>query len=942
MENSYKLIIYNKKTFREIELPIEKTSVVIGTEKHCDFRFNREFFFDSFEFTVKKIPNAAWQIRCGSNLYISDISDMKYTSKSFNHGDSYSLKYQSTNHELFKIVFTLNYDLKEYNFNRYIDLNSKKEISFGADKSCNVCLSDSLLSNGKVATLKKSDQGWILSDTGSKHGVFINTTKILRDETVRDYDFFSILGFRFFLKDNILYYDSSYPLSLNSLESFPVNRIGSSLVYPKFNRNTRLKYTVSTEKIPILDPEKEPEKPKSNVLTSLLPAVASLILILVIRGGMLSGEGSLLSNLSENSFILFSAATMCLGMVTTVFTAIMNKKDYYKSLKKREHVYLKYIEKKGKEVDEIRQQEADLLNDIYISLDEELQQVKDFSGDLFDKSPEDDDFLRVRLGLGSIESKRQIDYKKKETLETSDSLISKPEDLYNEFKNVDNVPVVANFKDVNALGVVGDSAHLYQMMKNMIVDICVRHHYNDVKLFVIVEESKAENFKWVRWFQNIYNEKLDIRNIVCNDESKNLLFEYLYVELSKRENENINYPYTIVMVFDDVGIKLHPVSKYIQKANQFGFTFVFFENYKELLPQGCQEIILLNGEGGTGKLIPAKDVNSSVNFKYSNISDDNALYISQRLASVYCEEVSLENALTKNITLFELLNIIDVYDLDLDKRWKTSQVSETMSAPLGVKTKNKIVSLDIHEKAHGPHGLVAGTTGSGKSEILQTYILSMATLYHPYEVGFVIIDFKGGGMANQFKNLPHLIGTITNIDGREIDRSLMSIKAELEKRQILFSEYDVNNINSYIKLFKSGKTSIPIPHLIIVVDEFAELKAEQPEFMKELISAARIGRSLGVHLILATQKPAGQVNEQIWSNSKFKLCLKVQTKEDSNEVLKSPLAAEIKEPGRAYLQVGNNEIFELFQSAYSGALVQNDVDNIGKEYTINCVELSGK
>lgn len=103
-----------------------------------------------------------------------------------------------------------------------------------------------------------------------------------------------------------------------------------------------------------------------------------------------------------------------------------------------------------------------------------------------------------------------------------------------------------------------------------------------------------------------------------------------------------------------------------------------------------------------------------------------------------------------------------------------------------------------------------------------------------------------------------------------------------------------------------------------MVDEFAELKAEQPEFMKELISAARIGRSLGVHLILATQKPAGQVNEQIWSNSKFKLCLKVQTKEDSNEVLKSPLAAEIKEPGRAYLQVGNNEIFELFQSAYSG------------------------
>ena len=128
------------------------------------------------------------------------------------------------------------------------------------------------------------------------------------------------------------------------------------------------------------------------------------------------------------------------------------------------------------------------------------------------------------------------------------------------------------------------------------------------------------------------------------------------------------------------------------------------------------------------------------------------------------------------------------------------------------------------------------------------------------------------------------------------------------------------HIDKYIQLYKNGKVKIPLPHLIIIVDEFAELKAEQPEFMKELISAARIGRSLGVHLILATQKPSGQVNEQIWSNSKFRLCLKVQNKEDSNEVLKSPLAAEIKEPGRAYLQVGNNEIFELLQSGFSGAL----------------------
>lgn len=171
-----------------------------------------------------------------------------------------------------------------------------------------------------------------------------------------------------------------------------------------------------------------------------------------------------------------------------------------------------------------------------------------------------------------------------------------------------------------------------------------------------------------------------------------------------------------------------------------------------------------------------------------------------------------------------------------------------------------VVTLDLHDKQHGRHGLVAGTTGSGKSEILQTYILSMATLFHPYEVGFVIIDFKGGGMVNQFKGLPHLLGAITNIDGNAINRSLKSIKAELQKRQRLFAEADVNHIDKYIRKYKAGQVKSPLPHLVIIVDEFAELKAEQPEFMKELISAARIGRSLGVHLILGNTKAlrAGQ------------------------------------------------------------------------------------
>ena len=206
-----------------------------------------------------------------------------------------------------------------------------------------------------------------------------------------------------------------------------------------------------------------------------------------------------------------------------------------------------------------------------------------------------------------------------------------------------------------------------------------------------------------------------------------------------------------------------------------------------------------------------------------------------------------------------------------------------------------------------------------------TFILYLAINYHPDEVAFILIDYKGGGMANAFTNLPHISGTITNLDGAAVKRSLISIESELKRRQSIFykasKQTQISNIDiyKYQKLYREGKVNEPLSHLFIISDEFAELKVQQPEFMEQLISAARIGRSLGVHLILATQKPAGVVDDQIWSNSRFRVCLKVQEKADSMDVIKRPDAAEIAETGRFYLQVGFNELFEMGQSAWSGA-----------------------
>ena len=304
---------------------------------------------------------------------------------------------------------------------------------------------------------------------------------------------------------------------------------------------------------------------------------------------------------------------------------------------------------------------------------------------------------------------------------------------------------------------------------------------------------------------------------------------------------------------------------------------------------------------------------------------------------------NLKSSIPDTVTFMEMYGVETFEDLQVSRRWAKNAPYKSLAVPIGLRGKDDIVQLNLHEKAHGPHGLIAGTTGSGKSETIQSYILSLAVNFHPHDVAFLLIDYKGGGMANLFKNLPHLLGTITNLDGAQSMRALASINAEIHRRERLFGEFEVNHINQYQKKFRNGEATEPLPHLFLISDEFAELKVNQPDFIKELVSIARVGRSLGVHLILATQKPSGVVDDQIWSNSRFKLALKVADRGDSMEMLHTPDAAEITQTGRAYLQVGNNEVYELFQSAWSGADYQPDKDDMGiEDHTIYLINELGQ
>ena len=252
---------------------------------------------------------------------------------------------------------------------------------------------------------------------------------------------------------------------------------------------------------------------------------------------------------------------------------------------------------------------------------------------------------------------------------------------------------------------------------------------------------------------------------------------------------------------------------------------------------------------------------------------------------------------------------------------------------------------------HGPHGVLAGTTGSGKSELLQTLVCALALEHDPRLLNLLLIDFKGGSTFNVFAELPHTVGTITNLDGVLVERALEALKAETKSRQQFLKKMNVRDITQYHRYFSRTPGHIQdasyqaLPHLFVIVDEFAQLAQEMPDFLRELVRTAQVGRSLGLHLILGTQSPMDVITDEMNANLQFRICLRVQNIESSRAMLRRPDAAYLPSgwPGRGYFQVGERGMFKQFQTAYVGGdYDQNPENEDGEIVTLELLTESGE
>ena len=690
------------------------------------------------------------------------------------------------------------------------------------------------------------------------------------------------------------------------------------------------------------------EKRESNEQPLWLSVGPSMTMMLpMIMGAMVSS--------ASGGFMGAGLAMVGTSSVLAVAWGLINNRHRKKQAKaieeRRIGKYAMYIREMEAYLRELNTQEYRRLLETCPSAAECAQIPQSSRFRLWERMPKHGDFMFIRAGLGDVPLPNEIRYEEKKLTLVDDPLREEPARLEAAFGAIANAPVTISFREESIIGILGGEKAA-ALAQSALLQLAALHSYHDVRIAVLSGEGSYSGWSWARWLPHVFSsEDRELRMVVSEPAAVQEVITHLDEVLMMRsesaaesggapEDGELPLPHYVIFCTDPNLLDNKPILRHLL-TQSWGMTLVLLAPSMEFLPKECR--VILDASGASGAIYTSGGDVRHMEFEYPN--QELLRQFSHMLAPLRVKDAAESAAIPSMVSFLDIYGVRRVESLDVWRFWNQNRAYEGLRSTIGLGAGSQRFVLDISDKAHGPHGLLAGTTGSGKSVMLQTYILSLALNYHPDMIRFILIDYKGGGMADAFRNLPHVTGIIDNLQtGNTIARALASIQGEIHRREKMFRDADVNNIDDYIRFYYDDPDYERLPHLIIIVDEFAELKTDQPDFMRELISASRVGRSLGVHLILSTQKPSNSVSDEIWANSNFRICLRVQSRSDSMEMLRRPDAAYLKARGRCYVQIGNDEIYEQVQTSYSGLAYNPDepsetelphlLDNAGRAVSV--------
>ncbi len=923
------------------------------------FTINYYYTKDSLCETITlSSSNGLWEMKANVNMQIMDENNQKLTSIFFREYDKYRVHFSDLN------IYVMMYivpDLEQY---ADIEVKTTNRITIGSTSANNIIYNSKLINSSQMMLYDENGSFVIKNSNPQNKCLYINS-KLTDIHILKLGDVIFIDGLKIIWMDK--YFKINNPknsINIMGLQKAVNGKVKTTNYTPAsemerniklfsenqvFFHTPRLQSKIKEEEV-VIDAPPDAERTERMPIVLTLGSSAIIGIISCMTGisavqGLVTGTADLFNVILQ---LIMSLLMLISCILFPILTEKWDKKRSKKKEKLRQEKYRKYLQDKVNEIEKIVKNQETILHENNLTLKEIEKRIKIKSENLWCREIIDDDFLTVRLGIGNLPAKIKIEAPKEQFSIYDDDLKDEVHKIANKKREVTNVPISISMIENKITPFIINSSFKQDYINSIMLQLIYYYSGLDLKIVVLTNELNEHKWDYIKYLPHCLSNDMDKRFFAVNEDEMTQISMYLEKIYDQRLSDNDNKSneetkntnevkdlyknfseYYLIITDDFKSVKNFSIIKRILNSNQnIGFSLMIFGDSLKNLPSRLEKFINIE-ENYSGIYSKQNDYQVQLTPEYSK--NINLEEYSKIIGNIPVFIKNDNNSLPASLNFLDMYHAGRVDHLNILQKWRDNDPTISLNALLGVKSDGKPIGLDLHEKFHGPHGLIAGTTGSGKSEFIITYVLSMAINYSPEEVQFVLIDYKGGGLAGAFENrekgikIPHLVGTITNLDTSEMNRTLVSINSELQRRQMKFNKArdelgeGTIDIYKYQKLYREGKVKEPISHLFIICDEFAELKQQQPEFMNELISTSRIGRSLGVHLILATQKPSGVVDDQIWSNSRFKICLKVQTVGDSNEMLKKPDAAYIKEAGRFYLQVGNDELFELGQSAWTGA-----------------------
>jgi DNA segregation ATPase FtsK/SpoIIIE, S-DNA-T family len=669
-----------------------------------------------------------------------------------------------------------------------------------------------------------------------------------------------------------------------------------------FNRPPRLLPPVGETKFKIPD---APAKDQSRLFSYLAGAV--VMAIGPLAGG-LSGHWDY-------------AAVSVLGPVLMLVPNLMNRRQGRKSYAQKYAQYREYRER--------------IENSARKALETERAQRRSSSPDpaailaiatgprrrLWERRRSDPDYLLLRVGTADLPSK----------IEIHDPNADEPKD--GTPLPIPDCSVTIPLYECGVLGVAGPGGTPQQIGSWLVAQAAALHSPNDLQIYLVTDPSARQTsqatWEWTRWLPHCRQPDASAVALVGNDADTRAarireLTDLITARQSLRGGGSAGPAPRDVLVVLDGSRRLRTqagVPTILGDGPQVGVYAICLDSDERLLPSECQAMAIVEGGGLRVQQTGAAQITG---VRPDFVRPGWCMRLARGVAPI--RDVTDQEG---GLRLPGFSRQLDLLGLDpptpgkIAAGWQaggsstTAVVGEAADGPF---------AIDV--RRDGPHGLIAGTTGAGKSELLQTIVAALAVANRPDAMTFVLVDYKGGAAFKDCVNLPHTVGMATNLNAHLVARALTSLKAELERRQRILETVGAKNIEQYDALrarsLRSrsevpGSALAPMPRLMIIIDEFAALAKELPDFVSGLVNIAQQGRSLGIHLILATQRPSGVVSADIRANTNLRIALRVTDQGDSTDVIDAPDAARISEAtqGRAYARLGHATLVP-FQAGYLG------------------------